>query len=160
MNKLKQTLEKTLKAEPSFLDSESKELNYIKVKDSADSIDKKLITLLADNKSLRAKFFTKIKDVYVFNIQDFKFFLDESKVDNSYTNYANKIGLSNKNELLENTSDVVLDFLSKIVFWKVGKVQKKVLILILNILIKQENTKKKMEKEMKYSSIKCLLMMK
>jgi len=110
MNKLKQTLEKVLKAEPSFLDSESGELNYIKVKDSADSIDKKLITLLAENKDLKEKFFTKIKDVYVFNIQDFKFFLDESKVDNSYTQYANKIGLSDNSGLLENRSEVVLDF--------------------------------------------------
>jgi len=110
MNKLKQTLEKTLKTEPSFYDSESGELNYTKVKDSADRIDEKLISLLADNKDLKAKFFTKIKDVYVFNIQDFKFFLDESKIDNSYTKYANKIGLSDKNGLLENVSDVVLDF--------------------------------------------------
>ncbi|MDO8739995.1 MAG: site-specific DNA-methyltransferase [Candidatus Woesearchaeota archaeon] len=110
MNKLKQTLVKTLKSEPLFLDSESGELNYIKIKDSADSIDKKLIILLADNKELKEKFFTKIKDVYVFNIQGFKFFLDESKVDNSYTKYANEIGLADKNGLLENVSDVVLDF--------------------------------------------------
>jgi len=110
MNKLKQTLEKTLKTEPSFYDSESGELNYTKVKDSADRIDEKLISLLADNKDLKAKFFTKIKDVYVFNIQDFKFFLDESKVDNSYTQYENKIGLSDNNGLLENRSEVVLDF--------------------------------------------------
>jgi len=110
MNILKQTLEKVLKAEPTFCDSESGELNYIKVKDSADKIDEKLISLLADNKDLKEKFFTKIKDVYVFNIQDFKFFLDESKIDNSYTKYANKIGLSDKNGLLENISDVVLDF--------------------------------------------------
>ncbi|EKD94455.1 MAG: hypothetical protein ACD_26C00037G0001, partial [uncultured bacterium] len=72
------------------MDSESGEVNYIKVKDSADSIDEKLISLLADNKDLKEKFFVKIKDVYVFNIQDFKFFLDESMVDNSYTQYANK----------------------------------------------------------------------
>lgn len=110
MNKLKQTLEKVLKTEPSFLDSESGELNYIKIKDSADRIDEKLIALLADNKDLRAKFFTKIKDVYVFNIQDFKFFIDESKVDNSYTKYENKIGLSDNSGLLENRSEVVLDF--------------------------------------------------
>ena len=38
MNKLKQTLEKALKSETSFFDSESGELNYIKVKDSADRI--------------------------------------------------------------------------------------------------------------------------
>jgi len=110
MNKLKQTLEKILKSEASFCDSESGELNYIKVKDSADSINEKLITLLANNKELKDKFFTKIKDVYVFNIQDFKFFLDESKVDNSYTQYANKIGLSDNIGLLENRSEVVLDF--------------------------------------------------
>ena len=41
MNKLKQTLEKALKSEPAFFDSESGELNYTKVKDSADKIDKK-----------------------------------------------------------------------------------------------------------------------
>ena len=58
MNKLKQTLEKVLKSESAFFDSESGELNYIKVKDSADSIDKKLITLLAENKDLKEKFFT------------------------------------------------------------------------------------------------------
>lgn len=110
MNKLKQTLEKALKSESAFFDSELGELNYTKIKDSADKIDEKLITLLAENKDLKAKFFTKIKDVYVFNIQDFKFFLDESKVDNSYTQYANKIGLSDNIGLLENRSEVVLDF--------------------------------------------------
>jgi len=110
MTKLKQTLEKVLKSEPTFFDSESGELNYTKVKDSADKIDAKLISLLADNKDLKNKFFTKIKDVYVFNIQDFKFFLDESKVDNSYTQYANKIGLADNSGLLENRSEVVLDF--------------------------------------------------
>lgn len=110
MNKLKQTLEKALKSESAFFDSESGELNYTKVKDSADRIDEKLISLLADNKDLKNKFFTKIKDVYVFNIQDFKFFLDESKVDNSYTQYANKIGLADNSGLLENRSEVVLDF--------------------------------------------------
>lgn len=110
MNKLKQTLEKTLKSESAFFDSESGELNYTKIKDSADKIDEKLISLLADNKDLKNKFFTKIKDVYVFNIQDFKFFLDESKVDNSYTKYANKIGLADNVGLLEDRTEVVLDF--------------------------------------------------
>ncbi len=100
MNKLKQTLEKILKKEEVFIDSESGEVNYIKVKDSADKIDKKLIEILISNKELKTKFFTKIKDVYVFNIQDFKFFLDESKIDNSYTQYANKIGLSDSRGLL------------------------------------------------------------
>jgi adenine-specific DNA-methyltransferase len=110
MSKLKQKLEKALKTEPLFLDSETGELNYIKIKDSADKIDEKLISLLADNKELKDKFFSKIKDVHVFNINDFKFFLDESKIDNSYTKYANKIGLSDGSELLKNKNKVVLDF--------------------------------------------------
>ena len=110
MNKLKQTLEKALKQEEAFLDAETGELNYIKIKDLADKIDEKLIAILAGNKELKNKFFSKIKDVYVFNINDFKFFLDESKIDNSYTKYANKIGLSDRSELLKNKSEVVLDF--------------------------------------------------
>jgi len=110
MNKLKQKLEKVLEKDEQFIDIESGEVNYIKVKDLADKIDTKLIELLITDKELKTKFFTKIKDVYVFNIRDFKFFLDESKVDNSYTQYTNKIGLSDNSGLLENKSDVVLDF--------------------------------------------------
>ncbi len=107
---LKQNLIDVLKKEESFFDSDLKELNYIKVKDFADKFDEKLISLLADNKDLKEKFFTKIKDMYVFNVQDFKFFLDESKVDNSFTKYSNIIGLANNSGLIKNISDVVLDF--------------------------------------------------
>jgi adenine-specific DNA-methyltransferase len=121
MNKLKQTLEEVLKTESSFLGSESGELNYIKVKDSADRIDEKLIALLADNQDLKAKFFSKIKDVYVFNINDFKFFLDENKINNSYTKYANKIGLSAGGDLLRCRSEVVLDFPFKDCFLEGGQ---------------------------------------
>jgi len=110
MSKLRQTLEKVLKQEEVFLDAETGELDYIKIKDFADKIDEKLIALLADNKELRSKFFSKIKDVYVFNISGFKFFLDENKIDNTYTKYANKIGLSDGNEFLKNRSEIVLNF--------------------------------------------------
>lgn len=110
MNKLKQKLEKILKQDKDFIDSETGEADYIKVKDSADSIDAKLISLLASDKEMKQKFFSKIKDIYVFNINDFKFFVDESKLDNSYTKYTNRIGLSDKSELLKNRSEVVLNF--------------------------------------------------
>lgn len=110
MNQLKKILEEVFKKETLFIDPESGELNYTRIKDCADKIDEKLIVLLAGSKELKEKFFTKIKDVYVFNTQDFKFFLDESKVDNSYTQYANKIGLADSSGLLENRSEVVLNF--------------------------------------------------
>lgn len=110
MNKLKKILDEVFKTEPSFFDPESGELNYMRVKDSADKIDEKLIALLAGNKELKEKFFTKYKDVYVFNIQNFKFFLDESRIDNSYTQYENKIGLADNSGFLENRNEVVLNF--------------------------------------------------
>jgi adenine-specific DNA-methyltransferase len=80
------------------------------VKDSADKIDPKLIALLADHKETKEKFFTKIKDVYVFNVNDFKFFLDENKINNSYTQFANQIGLSDGADFLKDRSEVVLGF--------------------------------------------------
>ena len=110
MNTFKQTVEKILKTEEAFLDTETKELNYTKVKDSADKIDPKLIGLLADHKETKEKFFTKIKDVYVFNINDFKFFLDENKINNSYTQFANQIGLSDGPDFLKDRGEVVLGF--------------------------------------------------
>lgn len=110
MHKLKQTLDKILKQEDSFLDSETKEINFNKVRDSADKIDEKLISLLVGNKEIKEKFFTKIKDVFVFNINSFKFFLDENKVNNSYTQYANQIGLFDESEFINDKNDVVLNF--------------------------------------------------
>lgn len=110
MNKLRQVLEKALKQEEYFVDSETGNINYIKVKDSADHIDEKLISILSQNKELKYKFFIKIKDVYVFNIQDFKFFLDENKIDNSYTKYANRIGLSFDDDFIKDNDNVVLGF--------------------------------------------------
>ncbi len=106
----KQTVEKILKTEETFLDTETKELNYTKVKDSADKIDPKLIGLLADHKETKEKFFMKVKDMYVFNINDFKFFLDENKINNSYTQFANQIGLSDGPDFLKDRGEVVLSF--------------------------------------------------
>lgn len=110
MSKLRDTLEKVLKKEKKFIDSETNEINYTAIKDSADSIDPVLIGILADNKELKKEFFSKIKDVFVFNINDFKFFLDENKINNSYTQYANRIGLTSDGELIKNSKKVVLDF--------------------------------------------------
>ncbi len=110
MNNFKQKLINILKKEPDFVDIETQEINYNKVKDSADKIDEKLISLLIQDKGVKEKFFTKIKDVYVFNIKDFKFFLDENKIDNSYTQYENRIGLATNKGLLKDNSEVVLNW--------------------------------------------------
>ena len=80
------------------------------VHEYANELDPQLIELLLDDSQTRERFFLKIKDVYVFKQNDFRFFLDENKLDNSYTQFENKIGLSFGSRLLRETSDVVLNF--------------------------------------------------
>ncbi len=102
-----------------ILKSDSGNLNLIdnqgdlmlnKIHDLVDKTDENLIGLLLENQELREKFFIKIKDVFVFKTSDFKFFLDENKIDNSYTQYENRIGLIAGGKFLKDSSDVVLDF--------------------------------------------------
>ncbi|MFH1292207.1 MAG: site-specific DNA-methyltransferase [bacterium] len=109
MVNFKDKLENLLKKEKDFLD-ENGVIDYIKIKDLADKIDSRLIELLITNNEIKKKFFSKIKDVYVFNINHFKFFLDENKVNNSYTQYKNRIGLSDGKEFINDRNDTVLDF--------------------------------------------------
>jgi adenine-specific DNA-methyltransferase len=109
MISLKEKLENLLKKKKEFLD-ENGDIDYIKIKDLADKIDNRLIELLITNNEVKKKFFSKIKDVYVFNINHFKFFLDESKVNNSYTQYKNRIGLSDGKEFIQDENKIVLNF--------------------------------------------------
>jgi adenine-specific DNA-methyltransferase len=89
---------------------EQGELKGNVVKEFANKLDEKLIeTLLLDDKS-REKFFLKIKDVYVFRANDFKYYLEQNSLDNSFTNYANQIGLTLNGKFLKDNTDVVLDF--------------------------------------------------
>ena len=86
-----------------------------KIHDLVDKTDENLIGLLLENQELREKFFSPLSPkggniVYVFKTSDFKFFLDENKIDNSYTQYENRIGLTANGKFLKDSSDVVLDF--------------------------------------------------
>lgn len=109
MASFKENLENLFKKEKDFLD-ENGNVDYIKIKDFADKIDSRLIELLLKNNEIKKKFFSKIKDIYVFNINHFKFFLDENRVNNSYTQYKNRIGLSNGKEFIQDQNNIVLDF--------------------------------------------------
>ena len=105
------TLESVLKSnsELQLIDNQG-DLMLNKIHDLVDKTDENLIGLLLENQELREKFFIKIKNVYVFKTNDFKFFLDENKIDNSYTQYENRIGLTAGGKFLKDSSDVVLDF--------------------------------------------------
>ena len=108
-NKFKNTLTEILKQDSRLINQEN-ELNQNLIKEYADKLDEQFIELLLNNEETRNKFFLKIKDVYVFKQNDFKFFLDENKIDNSYTQYENRIGLKFGSKLLKDTTDVVLNF--------------------------------------------------
>lgn len=106
----KQSIYKVLKSDSRLWNEEKKEFNQTLLLDLVDKIDETIIDLLLQEKDLREKFFVKIKDVYVFKTDEFKFFIEENKLDNSYTQYENRIGLSAGKKFLNDSEDVVLDF--------------------------------------------------
>jgi len=108
-NKFKDTIEALLKKDSRLVD-EHKELKLALIRELADKTDEKLIELLISNEEANKKFFVRVKNIFVFKQNDFKSFLDENQIDNSYTAYENRIGLSSNNRLLKDTGDVVLNF--------------------------------------------------
>lgn len=107
---IKKKIEKILKNDERLWNEDKTELNQTLLLDLVENIDEKVIDLLLQEKDLREKFFVKIKDVYVFKANDFRFFMEENKIDNTYTAYKNRIGLTDGKKFLKDTSDVVLDF--------------------------------------------------
>ena len=85
-------------------------LNETKLIDLITKLDQKVIENLLDSSELREKFFVRIKNSYVFNINEFKFFIEENTVDNSYTQYSNRIGLASGRKFLKDNEEVVLNF--------------------------------------------------
>lgn len=109
-NTLKSNLYKLFKKDARLWDKDNKELNETLLKDLIDKLDEKLLELLLSDEESRKKFFIKIKDVFVLKQNDLKFFIDENRLDNSYTQYQNKIGLRIGNKLLSERDEVVLDW--------------------------------------------------
>ena len=105
----KEHLVELLSQDPRFVD-EQKELQGNVIKDCVNKLDETLIEALLNDEQSREKFFLKIKDVYVFKANDFKFYLEQNSIDNSFTQYANRIGLTLNGKYLIDNTDVVLDF--------------------------------------------------
>jgi len=106
----KKNLYDLLKKDTRLWDEENKELNETLLKDLIDKLDEKIIELLLSGKETKEKFFIKVKDIFVLKQNELKFFIDENKLDNSYTQYQNKIGLRFGNKLLSERDEVVLDW--------------------------------------------------
>ena len=90
--------------------AENNQLNYNVLFELLNNHDEEIINLLLNNKNIKEKFFKKIKDIYIFKIEDFKFFLEETKINNSFTEYENKIGLTHNKKFITENEGVVLDF--------------------------------------------------
>ena len=108
--KFKQLIIKVLKQDNRLWDKKKTELNQTLLLDLVEKIDEKVIGLFLQEEGLRERFFVKIKEIYVFKINDFRFFIEENKINNSYTSYKNRIGLTDGRKFLKDTDDVVLDF--------------------------------------------------
>lgn len=110
MNKLKQLVEKVLKQDDRLWNKDKTDFNQTLLIDLVEKIDVKVISLLLQEEEIREKFFIKIKDCLCFKTNDFRFFMEENKIDNSYTAYKSRIGLTDGKKFLKDTDDVVLNF--------------------------------------------------
>ena len=101
-------LEKALKKDSRFIDKE-KDLLKSNVLNAAYKADKKLIEVLLSQKDFKNKFFSKVKDALVFNINDFVAYIsDKNFLADSYTKYRNKIGLNIDEKFLNERKEVAL----------------------------------------------------
>jgi adenine-specific DNA-methyltransferase len=106
--KLYTTLEQQLKQEPNFV-TDNGELKKWVVLNKAQNFDEELIGLLLDNADLREKFFIKVKGSLVFNQNLFVQFLEQKNyLNDSYTQYKNKVGLTIDGKYLQQRNEVAL----------------------------------------------------
>lgn len=109
-NQLEQTLQSDSRV---WVNNDSNETSILAkniLLDLVEKTDPTIIGLLLSNDDLKRHFFVEVNGVLVFKLQDFRFFLDKHSVNNSYTKYANRIGLTDGSRFLKDSSDIVLDF--------------------------------------------------
>ncbi len=106
--KLFEILNKQLKKEPNFV-TDNGDLKKWVVLSKAQSFDEELIGLLLDDPDLRDKFFVKVKNSLIFNQNLFLQFLEQkSYLNDSYTQYKNKVGLTIDGKYLKQRNEVAL----------------------------------------------------
>ena len=110
MTNFGETLIKLIKQDSRFID-ENNEIIRSEVVNSALKADKQLITLFLTNKDVKEKFFSEIKGYWVFETNKFiDYIQDKNFLNDSYTKYANKIGLAIGDKLLKERSETALIF--------------------------------------------------
>lgn len=106
--KLYQTLENQFRKEPNYI-SDNGEIKKWVVLSKAQNFDEELIELLLDDPDLKEKFFMKVKDAFVFRQNLFIQFLEQKNyLNDSYTQFKNKVGLTVDGQYLKQRNDVAL----------------------------------------------------
>jgi len=99
-----------LKTNPNLVDSEG-ELLIASVQDRAWKIDHDLVKLLLSDEEIKGKFFDEIEGYWVFNINTFLEYISQKNfLDNSYTRFRNRIGLTIGGKYLSERGEVALAF--------------------------------------------------
>ncbi|WP_187468866.1 site-specific DNA-methyltransferase [Mycoplasmopsis californica] len=94
--------------------SEDKKLLKTEVYSDIMSMNEDLLALLLSNQQIKDNFFKNIDGTLIFDKQKFAWFIESKEfLPDSYTQYANKIGLTHNGNFISKTNDVVLDFLYK-----------------------------------------------
>ena len=93
---------------PIFVDQEGNLLRS-EIINAAYRGDIKLLTILSEDEEIKKKFFVKIKNDYILNIHDFVAYIqDKNFLNDSYTAFKNKIGLTIDGKFLNERKEVAL----------------------------------------------------
>lgn len=110
-----------LKTDSRLVDDEG-ELVIAAVQDRAWKIDRDLVKLLLSDKEMEAKFFDEIEGHWIFDTNTFIDYISQKNfLDNSYTRFRNRIGLTVGNEYLRERGDVALVWAYKDAFLEGGQ---------------------------------------
>lgn len=97
-----------LKTDARFKDAGG-ELVLAAVQDAAWKIDHDLVKLLLSDKEIKARFFDEIEGHWIFNINTFIDYISQKDfLDNSYTRFRNRIGLTVGGKFLSERGEVAL----------------------------------------------------
>jgi adenine-specific DNA-methyltransferase len=106
--KLYATVEAVLKNEPNFVTDDGDLKKWVIIS-KAQNCDAELISLLLENPEIKTHFFIPIKEVLVFNQALFIEFMEQKNyLNDSFTAYKNKIGLTIDGKFLNQRNEVVL----------------------------------------------------
>ena len=97
-----------LKTDPRFVDDDG-ELLIAAVQDRAWKVDRALVKLLLSDEEIKATFFDEVEKHWIFNFNTFVSYISQKNfLDNSYTRFRDKIGLTIGDKFLNERGEVAL----------------------------------------------------